>query len=369
MRLTDLTATMRCLMSGPHDEPFVAAVIGQRLAESAAEILADESKADQHDRAGRAIATCNTIAAQLADVQEMLVQQLSESGHRVEASPVDSPRQHHTMSLRTDDVDAAEAVRRELIGTLGFEPWETWGGGALESFRRNASHFTVARTEAHTEVVRVEWRDTPHRTLVQRAIIPTAGDWYAVDLPRWAWWAYLAVRPVRLAAERLGLRHRHDGSLGPYLSTPDALVDPLFDFAAISSDDVVADVDCGDGRLVIAAAQRFGCRAIGVEHSADLAARSRRASSSAGVEHLVQIVHGDARTTDLDEATVILVFLPVDVAADLLDETYAKLRSGGRLVVHEQRGLPDSVTSTSPPDVSQMLLGVDAVTVAHRWTR
>ena len=359
------TATLRRLMS---DEMFVAAVVGQRLATVAADTAADASKADQHDRALAAVATCDTIGAQLAATRAELLGELKRRGCEVDARPIDGPRQHHTISLRTVGIDAAEAIRHELID-LGFEPWETWTRGALESFRRTASHFSVARTDAHTTVVRVEWRDAPRRSSVQRAIVPTAGDWHVVDLPRWAWWAYSAIRPARLIAERLGLRRRHDGSLGPYLITPDSLVDPLFDFAEIGSHDVVADVGSGDGRLVIAAAKRFGCRAIGVEYSADLVSRAERSAADAGVTDLVEIDCGDARSADLSGATVVLMFLPVDVAADLLDDVLSKLPPGGRLVVHEQRGLPSSVVATTPPDESRMLLSADGVTVAHRWNR
>lgn len=365
MRQMRVTGTMRRLMP---DETFVAAVIGQRLARAATDIVGDPSKSDDHERAHAAAATCDTIAAQLSTVQDELVDQLTSLGHAVTASAIDGPRQHHTMSLRTADVDAAAAVRATLVDS-GYEPWESWTGGALESFRRTASHFTVARTDTHTVVVRIEWRDAPRRSALQRAVTPTAGDWYVVDLPRPVWWAYSVVRPVRLIAERLGRRRRHDGSLGPYLVTPDSLIDPLFAFAGITADDVVADVGCGDGRLVVAAASRFGCRAIGVEHSADLVERSARVIAEAGVAKLVTIDCADARTADLSSATIILVFLPVDVAGELLDDLLAKLPPGGRLVVHEQRGLPASVMATSPPDESQMLLSGDAVTVAHRWNR
>lgn len=359
------TGTMRGLML---DEAFVAAVTGQRLASVAAEIIADDSSIEQHQRARDAIATCDTIAAQLDEVQTTLVRQLTERGQTVVVRPIDGPCQHHTVSLSVSGVDAADAVRTALIDD-GFEPWETWTRGALESFRRTASHFTVARTDTHTVVVRIEWRDAPKRSAVQRSVVPTAGDWHVCDLPRWAWWAYSAIRPARLLAERLSLRRRHDGSLGPYLITPDSLIDPLFEFAEITSADVVADVGCGDGRLVIAAAARLGCRAIGVEHSAELVSRAERSAADAGVADLVEFRCADARTSNLDDATVILMFLPVDVAAELVDEMLVTLPPGGRLVVHEQRGLPTSIAGSSPPDESRMLLSADGVTVAHRWRR
>jgi hypothetical protein len=83
------------------------------------------------------------------------------------------------------------------------------------------------------------------------------------------------------------------------------------------------------------------------------------------VEQLVQIVEGDARSCDLGEATVVFMFLPIDVVAHLLADTLQRLRPGARLIVHEQMRLPDSIDPR--PSDTTALIGDDGVTVAHRW--
>ncbi len=70
----------------------------------------------------------------------------------------------------------------------------------------------------------------------------------------------------------------------------------------------VLDIGCGDGRLVSAAATQFGCRGIGVERDGDLVELARELVRSGGVDDLVTIEHGDARSVDLSDVTVALVF-------------------------------------------------------------
>ncbi len=186
-----------------------------------------------------------------------------------------------------------------------------------------------------------------------------------VELPSWAGWGYPAVRAARLVMERTGLRRRHESTLGPFLSTPASLLEPLLEVADPGPDDVVVDLGCGDGRLVVAAASAFGCRSVGVESSETLARKAEASAAAAGLGSLVEIVHGDARDADLTTASVVFAFLPTDVLAELLPGLVANLPAGGRLVAHEQNRL---LATTRPlPDHSEVVVSGDALTVAHRW--
>jgi protein-L-isoaspartate O-methyltransferase len=188
-----------------------------------------------------------------------------------------------------------------------------------------------------------------------------------IDLPGPLWPAFSLVRPVRLGLERAGAVRRHDDSLGPFLSTPQSLIGPLLEFAGATPDDRLYDVGCGDGRVVVTAAEQIGCAAVGVERSADLVERARRRAAEAGVADLVEIVQGDGRTVELREATVVFMFLSMPVVVDLVPAVLEQLRPGARLVIHEQTRLPASMNPA--PDESAAVITDGAVTVAHRWTR
>ena len=95
--------------------------------------------------------------------------------------------------------------------------------------------------------------------------------------------------------------------------------------------------------------------------------RARQRAVDRGVADRVEIVLGDGRATDLDEATVVFMFLSIRVVADLVPAILRQLRPGARLVVHEQSRLPASMSPM--PDESSAVITDGAVTVAHRWTK
>ena len=255
----------------------------------------------------------------------------------------------------------------DVLEEDGFEPWQRWARGAERSARRFADELVVASTGEVTTVVRLRWRSPAMRSRLGRVFTPTAGDWSLVDLPSPLWPAYSLVRPARLVMERAGVVQRHDDSLGPFLSTPQSLIGPLLDFAGAGPDDRLLDIGCGDGRVVVAAAEHSGCTALGVERSADLVERARQRAAASGVADRVDIVLGDGRAADLDEATVVFMFLSMRVVADLVPAMLRQLRPGARLIIHEQSRLPGSMTPM--PDESSAVIADGAVTVAHRWTK
>ena len=186
--------------------------------------------------------------------------------------------------------------QRTVLEEDGFEPWQRWVRGAERSARRFADELVVASTGEVTTVVRLRWRSQAERSRIGRVFTPTAGDWSLVDLPSPLWPAYSLVRPARLAMERAGVVQRDDDSLGPFLSTPQSLIGPLLDFAGAGPDDRLLDIGCGDGRVVVAAAEHSGCTALGVERSADLVERARQRAAAGGVADRVDIVLGDGRS-------------------------------------------------------------------------
>lgn len=349
-------------MSTSSTDPGVVEAIGaQRLA----------SWADEHSGkvADAAAATCATIGAQMATQVATLVEWLTERGHAVTVDERARPRQRHDLRVDVASFDDAAAVADEL-SEIGFERWDRWSGAAARSFAQHATHITVARTRAHSEVLRITWTAVASggrvRRLLRSLFRPTHGDWTMVSLPTGLWPLYSLVRPVRLVLERVGRRDPHAAGLGPFLSTPESIIEPMFDVVDLGPDDTLLDLGCGDGRLAIAAAGTRGCRAIGVEIEPELSDRARTAADAAGLGGLVTIVQGDARTVDVSTVTVAFMFLPMDVVAEILDDTLDRLPSGARLIVHEQTRLPGSIPRR--PDSSTAILADDAVTVAHVWS-
>lgn len=92
-------------------------------------------------------------------------------------------------------------------------------------------------------------------------------------------------------------------------STPLRVFTDALALVAVTSDDVLYDVGCGDGRLLIEAATRFGVRAVGIEIDAERVRMAREAAEAAQVAHLVTIHYGNALEFDLADATVIFLFL------------------------------------------------------------
>ncbi|MEO1056148.1 MAG: methyltransferase domain-containing protein [Actinomycetota bacterium] len=343
--------------------PLVAAIYRQHVIEYAAELGSHrDADAALIERTTAAAATCRRIGEQ-TDIERRRVDgALVDAGLAVNAAP-GGPQQHHTIDVPVADADEALAAAAALR-PLGYAPWESWSNGALASYRRFGAELVVAHTDDWTSVVRLRWTSARTGT-VARALRPTPADWDVIDLPTWAWPAYSAVRAGRLLAERAGWRDRHAAGIGPYLATPDSLIDPLLDVAGVGPDDSLVDLGCGDGRLVVEAARRRGCRALGVEHDATLVELGRARIAAAGVEDRATIVHGDARTAELGEPTVALLFLPAVTVGDIVEVLRARCPAGARLIAHEQSPLP---ASAPQPDASIPVIATDALTVAHTWT-
>ncbi len=121
----------------------------------------------------------------------------------------------------------------------------------------------------------------------------------------------------------------------PYVPTPEAVVDEMLEIAKVSVKDVVYDLGSGDGRIVIAAAKRFGARGVGIEINPDLVREANENAGLAGVAHLVRFVEGDFFLADLREATVITLYLLPEVNRQLLPKLLAELRPGTRIVSYK----------------------------------
>lgn len=152
---------------------------------------------------------------------------------------------------------------------------------------------------------------------------------------------------VRLAKKALSDQpapRRPDVSFVP---TPQKVVDRMLELARVTRDDVVYDLGCGDGRIVITAAQQYGCRAVGYDIVDWVIDKARENVAQAGIGHLVTIENADVFTLDLSGASVITLYLLPDLNVRLIPQL-DKLRPGVRIVSHnfDMKGvIPDQVVT------------------------
>ena len=118
-----------------------------------------------------------------------------------------------------------------------------------------------------------------------------------------------------------------------YVGTPYDVASRMLQMAEIKKDDVVYDLGCGDARILILAAQKYGCRATGYDIDPERVKESRENVAKNHVEDLVKIVQADIFTLDLREADVIPMYLLPEMNQKLIPQL-EKLKPGSRLVCH-----------------------------------
>jgi SAM-dependent methyltransferase len=116
-----------------------------------------------------------------------------------------------------------------------------------------------------------------------------------------------------------------------WVPTEDSMLGPMFELARVSSADKLYDLGSGDGKIVIAAAKRFGATGVGIEYDADLVEHARCLAAAEGVADRVTFVQGDIFKSDLRDATVVAMYLTPQVNLRLLPMLLA-LTPGTRIV-------------------------------------
>jgi outer membrane protein assembly factor BamB len=132
-----------------------------------------------------------------------------------------------------------------------------------------------------------------------------------------------------------------------FVPTPQDVVERMVDVAEIRSEEIVYDLGCGDGRIVVTAAQKRGCRAVGYDIDPECVNLARENAAQHSPDHLVTIEQRDIFTLDLSEADVVMLYLSLELNERLLPQL-ARLKPGARIVSHafEIPGVPpDRVVS------------------------
>ena len=161
--------------------------------------------------------------------------------------------------------------------------------------------------------------------------------------------AVVASPPESAAQKKKGKRRKPDIHWVP---TPQEVVDKMLEMAKVTKKDLVYDLGCGDGRIVVTAAKKFGCKAIGYDIDPQRVKESRAAVKKAKVGKLVKIEEADVFTLDLSKASVITLYLLPALNVKLIPQL-EKLKPGSRIVSHDfgMRGVkPDKVVTLKDKD-------------------
>ncbi len=148
-----------------------------------------------------------------------------------------------------------------------------------------------------------------------------------------------------------------------YVPTPQVVVDKMLEMAQVKQSDIVYDLGCGDGRIVVTAAKRYGCKAFGYDIDPRRVADSLENVKENGVGDLVTIELRDVFTLDLSGADVVTLYLLPSLNVKLIPQL-EKLKPGSRIVSHDfdMRGVePDQVVE----------IGDDGTYITHKvylWT-
>jgi ubiquinone/menaquinone biosynthesis C-methylase UbiE len=120
----------------------------------------------------------------------------------------------------------------------------------------------------------------------------------------------------------------------PYVPTKYPVVDAMLSLANVQKTDTLIDLGCGDGRIVVAAAQKCGARAIGVDIDPDRIQESHENAANAGVKDHVKFIQGDLFQAEIREASVVSLYLLTSVNLKLRPRLIRELRPGTRVVSH-----------------------------------
>lgn len=173
------------------------------------------------------------------------------------------------------------------------------------------------------------------RYALRLATTPTEEDWgTSPSTGRFSSLASALRRSVRLLRKYgLGvLRPAARADLGGFEPTPVEVVERLLAFAEVGPADLLFDLGCGDGRIVVLAAKNYQVRGVGVDVDASRIAEAKARARAEGVWGLVRFVQSDAKSVDVSRATLVTLYLPWASTLTLRAILQDRLPDGARIV-------------------------------------
>jgi len=124
-------------------------------------------------------------------------------------------------------------------------------------------------------------------------------------------------------------------SIAPFVQTPLEVAKKMLDLSQIKSGEVLYDLGCGDGRLIILAAKDIGARSTGIELREDLVERARTEIKRLNLEDKVKVIQGNFFDVNISDANVITLYLTSSANERLRPKLEAELKPGARVVSHD----------------------------------
>lgn len=142
-----------------------------------------------------------------------------------------------------------------------------------------------------------------------------------------------AARPAAAPGQQAAPNVSHKPDVA-FVPTPPAVIEEMLRGTHVGRDDVVYDLGCGDGRIVIAAAKEFGARGVGIDIDPVRIREARENAEKAGVASRVSFRDQDLFQADFQEATVVALYLIPELNLRLRPKLLAELKPGTRIVSH-----------------------------------
>jgi ubiquinone/menaquinone biosynthesis C-methylase UbiE len=127
----------------------------------------------------------------------------------------------------------------------------------------------------------------------------------------------------------------HAQNLAPFIASPQPIVDRMLDLAEVKPGDVVFDLGCGDGRVLITAAQRYKAKGVGIELSSNLVRMTNDNVKRLNLDDQVKITQGSLLDMDLQAADVVILYLDTGANDMLKPKLEKQLKPGARVVSHD----------------------------------
>jgi trans-aconitate methyltransferase len=154
---------------------------------------------------------------------------------------------------------------------------------------------------------------------------------------------------------------QHKPDIG-FIPTPPAVLEGMLDLLQVTPQDVLYDLGCGDGRILITAAQRFGAHGVGIDVDRDRIQEATTQAILAGVSDRVTFQHQNLYESDFSPATIVILYLLTHLNLKLKPQLLDQLKPGTRIVSHDF-----DMGDWIPDQVIQIAIEADEIATLYYW--